>query len=214
LIERLGRESTVVTPLPTPGMRTVVWLICGVTYLLVVAAIMFNATSSGRPVMTPLYLLQLGAALATGMTAALAAFASVVPGASHRVRVLPAISGAVWLASLLWGCWRDLQTSGTLGMTNQTDWPCVVSIAIGGVLLWGPMLVMLRRGAPLTPRTTAFLGGLAALSLANIEACLTRPHAFAMTVLVWHGVTIALTAALLAWLGRHWMRWPTWSPSE
>ncbi len=97
-------------------------------------------------------------------------------------------------------------------MTSQTDWPCVGSIAIGGAMLWGPMLVMLRRGAPLTPGTTAFLGGLAALSLANIEACLTRSHAFAMTVLVWHGVTIALTAALFAWLGRRWLRWPTWSP--
>jgi len=96
-------------------------------------------------------------------------------------------------------------------MTSQTDWPCVVSIAIGGAVLGGLMLVMLRRGAPLTPRTTAFLGGLAALSLANIEACLTRPHAFAMTVLVWHGVTVALAASLFASLGRRWLRWPTWS---
>jgi hypothetical protein len=87
-------------------------------------------------------------------------------------------------------------------------------MAIGGAVLWGPMLVMLRRGAPLTPRTTALLGGLAALSFANIEACLTRPHAFAMTVLVWHGVTIALAAALFAWLGRRWLRWPAWSPAE
>jgi hypothetical protein len=33
-----------------------------------------------------------------------------------------------------------------------------------------------------------------------------------MTVLVWHGVAMALTAALFAWLGRRFLRWPTWSP--
>src|ERR1700716_3569104 len=110
LIERLGRESTVVARLPEPAMRTAVWLVCGVTYLVVVAALMFIAMSPGWPMITPLYLLQQGAALATGIAAARAAFSSVVPGASHRVRVLPAISGGVWLASLLWGCWRDLQT--------------------------------------------------------------------------------------------------------
>jgi hypothetical protein len=113
------------------------------------------------------------------------------------VRVLPAMSGAVWLAALLWNCWRDLQTWGTVGITSQTDWPCVVSIATGGAVLGGPMLLMLRRGAPLTPRTTALLGGVAALSFANIEACLTRPHTFTMTVLAWHGITIALAASLL-----------------
>jgi hypothetical protein len=66
---------------------------------------------------------------------------------------------------------------------------------------------MLRRGAPLTPRSTAFLAGMAALSLANIEACLTRPHAFASTVLVWHGVTAVVFAGVFASLGRRWLRW-------
>lgn len=208
LIARLGRDATVVTPLPPPGMRTAVWLVWGVIYLVVVAAMIFTAMSPGGVVVTPLYLLQQGAALVTGITAARAAFVSVVPGAIRRARVLPAISGAVWVVSLLWGGVLDVQTSGTLGTTSQTDWPCVASMAIGGVALGTPMIWMLRRGAPLTPRATAFLGGLAALSFANIEACLTRPHTFAMTVLLWHGGTVAVGTALFAWMGRRWLRWP------
>jgi hypothetical protein len=208
LIERLGREATVVTPLPAPGVRTAVWLVWGVIYLVAVAAMIFTAMSPGGAVLTPLYLLQQGAALVTGITAARAAFVSVVPGASNRARLLPAISGAVWVASLLWGGLLDVRTSGTLGISGQTDWPCVISMTIGGAVLGAPMLVMLRRGAPLTPRATAFLGGLAALSLANIEACLTRPHAFAMTVLLWHGVTVAIAAAVFVWIGRRCLRWP------
>ena len=67
---------------------------------------------------------------------------------------------------------------------------------------------MLRRGTPLTPRTTALLAGLAALSVVNVEACVTRPHALAMAVPLWHGGTITLGVALFAGMGRRWLRWP------
>ena len=63
-------------------------------------------------------------------------------------------------------------------------------------------------GAPLTPGLTAFLAALAALSFANIEACLTRPHAFALTVLLWHGGTVVIAAALFASIGLRCLRWP------
>jgi hypothetical protein len=81
-------------------------------------------------------------------------------------------------------------------------------MVIGGVVLGGPLMWMLRRGAPLTPRTTGLLAGLGALSLANVEACLTRPHAFAMTILLWHGMTAALFALVFAGIGHNWLRWP------
>jgi hypothetical protein len=115
---------------------------------------------------------------------------------------------ATWAAALLWAGVLDLQASGTLGVTSQSDWPCVASMTVGGLVVGAPLVWMLRRGAPLTPGLTAFLAGLAALSVANIEACLTRPHAFALTVLLWHGGTIAAVAALCALTGRRWLRWP------
>ena len=81
-------------------------------------------------------------------------------------------------------------------------------MAVGGLVVGAPLVWMLRRGAPLTPGLTAFLAGLAALSFANIEACLTRPHPFAVTVLLWHGGTVAALAALCALTGHQWLRWP------
>ena len=120
---------------------------------------------------------------------------------------VPTIAAIVWVSLLGWQAVRDARAYGILGMASQSDWPCVASMVIGGVLLGGPLLWMLRRGAPLTPRMTVFLAGLAALSLANIEARLTRPHAFAMTVLLWHGGTIALTVELCAALGPRWLQW-------
>src|SRR5262245_12045824 len=92
---------------------------------------------------TPLYLVQQSAALVTGIMAARAAFVSVIPGSNNRVWVLPAIGSAVWAVSLLWAGVRDLQASGTLGVTNQSDWPCVASMTGGGLLVGLPLVWML-----------------------------------------------------------------------
>jgi hypothetical protein len=208
LIDRLGRNVTVTRPLPAPGIRTALWTVWAVGYLVVTAVMMFAVMSSAGVTPTPLYLVQQGAALVTGIMAARAALASVIPGASNRVWAMPAIAAAVWGLSLLWAGVVDLQVSGTLGMTSQSDWPCVVAMTIGGLVVGAPLVWMLRRGAPLTPGLTAFLAALAALSFANIEACLTRPHAFALTVLLWHGGTVAAVAALCALTGGRWLRWP------
>jgi hypothetical protein len=208
LIDRLGRDVTVARPLPAPGIRTAVWMVWAVSYLVVVAVMMFAVMSSAGVTPTPLYLVQQGAALVTGIMAARAAFASVIPGANNRVWVLPAIGAAAWVVSLLWAGVRDLHASGTLGVTSQSDWPCVVSMTVGGLVVGAPLVWMLRRGAPLTPGLTAFLAALAALSFANIEACLGRPHAFALTVLLWHGSTVAAIATLCALMGHRWLRWP------
>jgi hypothetical protein len=208
LIDRLGRNVTVARPLPTPGRRTALWMVWAVSYLIVVAFMMFAVMSSAGVTATPLYLVQQSAALVTGIMAARAALASVIPGSENRVWVLPAIGGASWGAALLWAGALDLQASGTLGVTSQSDWPCVASMTLGGLLVGAPLAWMLRRGAPLTPGLTAFLAALAALSFANIEACLTRPHAFALTVLLWHGGTVAAVAALCALTGHRWLRWP------
>ena len=208
LIDRLGRDVTVARPLPTPGVRTAVWMVWAVSYLIVVAVMMFAVMSSAGVTPTPLYLVQQGAALVTGILAARAALASVIPGSNDRVWVLPAIGVATWAAALLWAGVLDLQSSGTLGVTSQSDWPCVASMTVGGLLVGAPLAWMLRRGAPLTPNLTVGLAALAALSVANIEACLTRPHAFAVTVLLWHGGTVAAIAALCALMGHRWLRWP------
>ena len=209
LIDRLGRDVTVARPLPAPGMRTAVWMVWAVSYLVVVAVMMFAVDVVGRSDAHP----ALSRAAECGV-------GHWDHGRARRVcvgdswREQPRVGrcrrsgqryGAV---SLLWAGVLDLQASGTLGVTSQSDWPCVASMTVGGLVVGAPLVWMLRRGAPLTPGLTAFLAALAALSFANIEACLTRPHAFALTVLLWHGGTVAAVAALCALMGHRWFRWP------
>ena len=93
LIERLGRDVTVAKPLPAPGMRTAAWMVWAVGYLVVVAVMMLAMISAALVTPTTLFLVQQSAALVTGILAARAAFASVIPGASDRPWIMPAIGG-------------------------------------------------------------------------------------------------------------------------
>jgi hypothetical protein len=206
-IDRLARDAVVVKPLPTPAHRAGLWLLWAVAYLILASVVMRASIVTGPTSLTGLYLFQQLAALATGVFAARAAFVSVVPGA-RRAWDLTVACAVAWLGSLLWRAASDFRHSGTFGAANESDWPCVASMILGGLVIGAPLMSMLRRGAPMTPRATAFLAGLAALSVANIEACLTRPHAFAMTILLWHGVTLMGGALSFAVLGRLWLRWP------
>src|SRR5258706_14766683 len=124
-IDLLSRDRTVTRPLQSPGMRTAVWMVWALSYLMLVAVMMFAVMSSAGVTPTPLYLVQQSAALVTGIMAARAALASVIPGANDRVWVMPAIGVATWAAALLWAGVLDLQASGTLGRPSQTAGPGV-----------------------------------------------------------------------------------------
>jgi hypothetical protein len=192
LIQELGRDLRPVRRLTSPGRRTALWLALSLLY--VAAAVTFAwirrghlGVESAAP-----YVLQQVALAATGVLAALAAFASVIPGMTTRARSALMVPLAVMMAALIWGTIRDIQQLGTAGIGREADWPCVVSTTLGGLALWGVAEAMLRRGAVLEPRVTTILAGIAAVSLANIEACVSRVHAFTATVIVWHGTTAAL----------------------
>jgi hypothetical protein len=207
LIDRIARDAAPVAPLPAPGVRTVAWVLWAALYLIAVGVIVRTTMPAGGATLTPVYVLQQCAALFTAIAAARAAFVSVIPGAPAGAWTLALAGASAWLAAGAWGMWTDLRVAGTIGMAAHSDWPCVISMMFGGLVLAAPLVWLLRRGAPLTPRTTGFLAGLAALSVANIEACLTRPHQFVSTVLLWHGATAVLLAFVSATAGHHWLRW-------
>jgi hypothetical protein len=207
LIQRLGDSLRPVRPLPPPWRRAVTWLGCAVAYL---CGVVLFAWTRGRSLDgAGDDVVQQGVLVATAVSASVAAFTSVVPAYDRRALGVPLIPGMLLVAALVWGFIGDVRLHGTLGIGRETDWPCVASIALGGALLWVVGVAMLRRGAPLTPRLSSVLVGVAAFSVANIEACLSRSHTFTMTVLLWHGMTTALFVAALAHVGRGLLTWET-----
>jgi len=209
LIRHLSDKLAPVRPLSPPWKRATSWLFASLGYLS--AAMLFAWLRHGGLVSTRewLFVVQQVAVVATAVTAALAAFASVIPGTGSRLRLAPIAPAALTLATLIIGCVDDMQKHQTLGLGREADWPCVVSLTVGSALLWALAMAMLRRGAPMNPRMSGALAGIAALSIANIEACLTKPHLFSSTVLVWHGLTMIVTGAVFVRLGGALLAWRT-----
>jgi hypothetical protein len=205
LIHRLGDNLTPVRPLAPPWRRAAAWLACAAAYL---GGVVFLAWARGRSLeVAGTDLAQQGALIATAMSASVAAFASVVPASDKRVLGIPLIPGMLVMTALVWDCVVDVRMQGTLGVGREIDWPCVVSISLGGILLWALGVAMLRRGAPMTPGMSSMLAGVAAFSIANVEACLSRPHMFTITIVLWHGMTTALLVTALAQVGRTLLTW-------
>jgi hypothetical protein len=208
LIHHLSHTVTAVRPLRPPAARMALWATGAMTFAVAMAIAVLGLMGGDAPSFSSLFLVQQAAAVLTATSAAYGAFASVVPDARGQWRPVLVASATVWVGALVAGMARDYQVAGTLGLGAEADWPCVISMTIGGAVLLVPMLRMVRRGAAFHPRLTACLGGLAALSVASIEACITRPHAFTSTMLIWHGVTLAALVLVTTLMGRRLVRWP------
>src|SRR5262245_47391866 len=147
------------------------------------------------------------ATLATALAAGAAAFYSIVPGSNRKLLWLPLIPFAIWLAALGQGCVRDWLRLGAHGVDLRVDWGCFPSMAAIGILPAIAMVVMLRRGAPLFPRVSVALGGLAVAAVANFGLRLYHVGDATIMVLVWHMGCVALLTVLAGVIGRQVLYW-------
>ena len=69
------------------------------------------------------------------------------------------------------------------------------------------MLVMLRRGAPIAPRLTTALAGLAVASLANVGIRFVHPFDASLIVLAWHVIAIFGVTGLATVFGNRLFTW-------
>jgi hypothetical protein len=208
LIHTLSENVEPVRPLGRPWLRAIFWTAAAAVYLFVLVWVMSVRDDLGARMHDPRFLIEQAAALLTGVTAAVAAFATVVPGYRRRVVWLPLASAAVWVAMVTVGALRDFRAAGAADVLLQADWRCVWAILAGAAAPAGAMAMMLRRGVPLTPHLTAALGGLAAAGVGNLGVCLFDPHGSNLVLLVWHCGTVFVIAALAGIAGAHLLRWP------
>jgi hypothetical protein len=207
LIERLAADAAPVRRLRPPGRRLALWLALSVPYVALVAYIhglVVDLPSLGAD---PRFVIEATAALATAIAAGYAAFSTLVPGRGRAVVWLPLIPLSVWLVSIGKGCIDDWVRLGAAGLTVKIDWMCIPPLAWIGIVPAIAMVVMLRRGAPLMPRVTVALGGLAIGALANAGLQLFHLGDISVMVLVWHFGTTVLLSALAGWVGPGIFRW-------
>jgi hypothetical protein len=209
--ERLARDLTPVRPLRRPWIRAALWSLGASLYLGVLTLLMTSRDDLAANATNQRFMFQQVAAVVTSVSAAAAAFVSVVPGYSRRVFLLPAAAATAWLASLLVGASQEWNEGGLAGLAVQREWPCVATIILGGALPALVLALMLRRGAPLAPRLTMVLTVLAAAALANVVACVSEPHPSSIAVLVWHGSTVLALLWLAGGIARSVL---TWKPAS
>lgn len=207
LIERLALDVGRVRPLRHPWVRAALWSVGAMLYVSVLV-LMFSS-SEDFPVNTKnrAFVAQQAAAILMALCAGVAAFASVVPGFSRWVFVLPALGVSTWLATLLASVPSEWRAMKWAGLTDRHELLCVPMITLTAVPLAVVLALMLRRGAPLNPRVTAALGLLAAAGMTNAATCLSSPHQSAIAVLAWHGSTLLALSVLAARRGRALLTW-------
>lgn len=205
LIARLAADVKVVRRLWSPERRLTVWMLAVVIY---VVAMMAAGHSGLLSASSPLIWQELAACILT-VSSAYAAFLTVVPGRrAHWLIGAAAVAAGAWLVVLMAASVTEYQSTGVIGgFAGETDWPCVASIAIAGAMLAGLMLAMLRRGAPLAPRASVALAAIAAATVASVEACVSRPHVFMSTILIWHGMTGATLVLIFVANAGRFLSW-------
>jgi hypothetical protein len=207
LIDQLARSAAPVVPRSHPWQGTAAWLTGAASYFVVLAALMTSSADLADNGISWRFLLPQIVAIVTSGAAAAAAFASMVPGTSPRVRYWPVAAAGLWVGVLVVGSVREWPAAAPATLAPAREWLCVAMIGLGGALPALALTRMLRPGAPLTPGVTGALVGLAATGLANVAACVTHPHTSSAVLLLWHGATVAVLVTASAWAGRRVFSW-------
>ena len=207
LIRTLAVAARPVRPLATPWTRMVLWLTVAVPYMALVMLVVSPRADLLVKVGEARFLVEQFAALATGIAAAVAAFASTIPGYDRRALLLPVLPLAIWMGSLGEGCLEIVLRSGLRGLSLRPDWFCLPAIVLVGALPAVAMVIMLRRGAPLYPYLSAGFGALAAAGLGNFGLRFFHPQDASLMVLVWQFGSVFILTALGCCLGRFVLNW-------
>lgn len=206
LIRDLTQNLAPVRPLSRPWIRAAIWLAVSAPYIAVLLLITpWHSIPSGWPDFR--FVTEEVSALAVGLGAAVAAFATIVPGHNRRPLALLFLPLAVWLGSIGEECVQSFIRLGPQALTLQHNLFCLPFIVVLGAFPAIAMAIMLRRGAPLTPHLTTALGALAAAGLANSCSRLFHREDVTLMLVVWHVGGVFLLSAVAAAAGRSLLNW-------
>jgi hypothetical protein len=207
LIRELAQHAEPVRRPSAPILRALLWLAISAAYIGLWVALMPERHDAAAQSRGYLFAIEQAAALATGLTAAIAAFVSVAPGYSRNWALLPALPFVAWMASLGPGCVQEWNQLGITHLSLSHDPWCVPFIVLFGAVPAVVITIMLRRGAPLTPRLTSALAGLAAAGLANAGVRIVHPEDVSVILLFWHVGAVMALSAFAGVAGRYFFNW-------
>jgi len=207
LIRRLAADLRPINRLPPPWRRAALWLALSLPYVAAVVWGKVAMVDAAHVLADTRFLIEQAATFATAAAAAVAAFASTVPGFDRRLLLLPLAPLALWLASVGAGCIDDWLRLGPEGLAIRPDLDCLPAASVIGIAPAAIMVLMLRRGAPLYPRTSLLLGALAVAAIANFGMQIFHFRDASIMVLIWHLGSVAVVALLAGLAGERLIGW-------
>ena len=208
LIDSLAQDLAPAPPLFAPWTRAAAWLAGTLVYLSVLTLAMASPAELAMNARRwPFVVYQILAVL-TALTAAGAAFTSVVPGDSGRSVRFAALLAVMWFGSFAFGALYEATREG-VSLAAPAEWGCVAMIVLGGGLPGLVLARMLQQGAPLTPALTVGMGALASVALASVTVCLAHPHPSDAVTFVWHGTTMLVVVFSVGFAAHTILPWTT-----
>jgi len=205
LVAQLLADARPVRPLWSPHTRLAVWLV--LQALTLGFAVEFGLRQDlGAHLRQPLFLLEVGALIAAGATAAAVALRAAVPGTGGRWAVTLSVllvAAAVALVSL-----EPATAIRSVRGFVASGAQCLACILAFSALPWIALFLALRRGAPLDAPLAGAYAGAAAFLFAAAAVRIACPIDEGLHLLTWHTLPIAMGAALSGIAGARWLgRW-------
>ena len=200
LIGDLSADLKPVRRLSPPWLRTLYWLVAVLCLALVLVGIRVVFNWNGQPEVDP-YVIP--GALASGVTALLAAFAAFqlsLPDRSSAWALLPVPAFVVWVAINGLGCVASLANPAVQNNVPQF-FSCLSIIFALSIPLSVATIVMVRRARPLRPLPVAILGGLAASAAGATLLLLIHPHDSALLDLCSHALAVLIVVCINVLVG-------------
>ena len=196
LIDRLAAEARPVRRLKRPTVRALAWLVLAALFIGVVTAVVGVRPGLLALFRDPWFALGRAGALATAITAAIAAFQLSMPDRSARWLWLPLPFAAIWIAAMGEGCLADWLVEGERGLRVGESLECFRTIVLTSLPPGALLFVMVRHAGRVRPIATALAAGLALAALA--EGGLTLYHDLDATLMdiAIHLVAVAVVIGL------------------
>jgi hypothetical protein len=208
LIDILVQRASPVRRLRSPLMRAGLWLAFAMVVLAVFAVCHGLDADLAAHLGQPDFTVGIGAALATGILAAVAAFELSLPDRPRWLLLLPVPTLAVWIGATGYGCLTDWIAIRGDGMEVGESLRCFAIMLLASVPLAIALALMLHYAALLRSGGVAFMGGLAIASITSVAHALLHGEQATAMILAWNlGAAALITAStslvsggLFAWL--------------
>lgn len=200
LIDRLAAEAGPVRRLRPPALRAAGWLAAAGVIALAVLWWLADMDEFHKRAREVMFLVELGATLATGIAGVLAAFELSLPDRRPAWTLVPLPFLALWIAASGVGCYEHLLNGE--GWASAESLRCFIFILGVSIPLGLSLALLLRKASPLAPVRVAVIGGLGVAALAAFLLQFFHPFDVTFLDLAIHALAVIIVVYIFGMVGK------------